>query len=226
MHKVSFSTYIHRKLQDFDGRKEPGPYITISRQPGCEGYKVGDLLLELCNKRDTQQRWRLYKKEILRQLAQDTELAEELIDRGRHAAPNLLREFFRSLSPGGIPDGYEIRSKITNMVRMVAFEGYAIIIGQGGTAAASDIPNGLSIRLEAPMEWRVARVCARDNLSREQAIAHIKSEEEKRAYLRKLYQQENPHIPAFNITIDNSFFTAEQIAEIIYGTMKLKKMLS
>ena len=48
------------------------------------------------------------------------------------------------------------------MVRTVAFEGYAIIIGQGGTAATGDLANGLSIRVEAPRDWRVARICRRD----------------------------------------------------------------
>lgn len=225
MHKMTLATYIHRQLHELDGKTEPGPYITLSRQPGCEGYKVGELLLETLNKHDPQQRWRLYKKEILQQLAHDSELAEDIIDRERRAAPSILRDFFRGVGKGGIPDGYEIRSKITNMVRLVAYQGYAIIIGQGGTAATADIRNGISVRLEAPMQWRMIRVCTRDNLSKEDAIAKIHAEEAQRAHLRKIYEESNPRSPTFNLTIDNSVLTAEQIASLIHHAMQLKDML-
>jgi cytidylate kinase len=226
MHKLTLSNYIHGKLDDSGIKTEPGPYITISREPGCEGYKVGDLLVEMLNRHDPHCRWRLFKKEILHQIAQDTKLADEIIERKRHAIPSVVKEFFRGMSKDGIPDDFEIRSKIANMVRTVAYEGYAIIIGQGGTAATADIPNGLSIRLEAPKKWRLIRVCKRDNLSKEAALAKIEHEEEKRVYLRKLYEEANPHIPAFNLTIDNSVFKAEQIASLIYCTMQLKNMIA
>ena len=225
MHKLTLVTYIHQKLDDMGSKSEPGPYVTISREPGCEGYKVGDVLLEMLNKHDQQQRWRLYKKEILRQLAQDTELAEEIIERERHAVPSLLKEFFRGMSKGNIPDGYEIRSKITTMVRAVAYQGYAIVIGQGGHAATTDIANGISVRLEAPKEWRALRVSERDNLSVDDAMAKINAEEANRMALRAIHEESNHRTPTFNLVVDNSIFTAEQIASLIYHTMLLKTML-
>jgi cytidylate kinase len=225
MHKLTLSKYIHGKIDESGVKTEAGPYITLSREPGCEGYKVGELLLEMLNQHDPHHRWQLFKKEILHRIAQDTKLADEIIEQKRHAVPSLVKEFFRGMSKGGIPDDYEIRSKIANMVRAVAYEGYAIIIGQGGTAATADIPNGLSIRLEAPKKWRLVRVCKRDNLSKEEARAKIEHEEEKRAYLRKLYEEANPHTPVFNLTIDNSVLNAEQIATLIYDTMQLRNMI-
>jgi cytidylate kinase len=226
MHKLNLSKYIRSNLENVDVKTEPGPYITISREPGCEGYKVGDLLLEMLNQHDPHHRWRIFKKEILNQIAHDTQLAEELIERKLYAGPSIVKEFFRGMSKGGVPDNHEIRSRIANMVRVVAYEGYAIIVGQGGTAATGDIPNGLSVRLEAPKKWRLIRVCKRDNLSKEEALVKIEQEEEKRAYLRKLYEEANPHTPPFNLTIDNSALKAEQIASLIYYTMQLKNMIS
>jgi cytidylate kinase len=147
-----------------------------------------------------------------------------MIERERHAMPSILKDFFRGMSKSGIPDGYEIRHKITYMVRSVACEGYAIIIGQGGTAATTDIAQGLSVRIEAPKNWRMIRVCRRDKISKEEALAKIEVEEEKRAYLRRIYEELNPRSPAFNLTFDNSILTAEQIASLIYCTMQFKKM--
>jgi cytidylate kinase len=224
MQKPTIAQYLHGQLRELRGKKEAGPFVTISRQPGCEGYKVGDLLLEMLNKADRQQRWRLYKKEILKQLAEDSALTEEVIERERYNKPSLLKDFFKGLQASKIPDGYEIRSKITTMVRTVAFQGHAIIIGQGATAATADFANGLSVRLEAPKDWRMNRVCIRDNLSAKDALAKIEEEEKKRAHLRKINEQKNPRSPAFNLVFDNSVLEAEQIAGLVFHAMEQKNM--
>lgn len=225
MDRPKLAYYIHDKLSKPISKKTAGPYVTISRQPGCDGYLLGELLVTKLNQADKQQRWRFYKKEILKQLAEDTEVTQEMIEQLRHAVPSLMKDFFRGMSKGGIPDGYEIRRKITDMVRVIAYQGYAVIIGQGGTAATADIPNGLSIRIEAPKHWRMIRVCRRDNISKEDALGKIDQEEQRRIHIRKMYEEANPHTPAFNLVVDNSVLTADQIASLLYYTMQLRKMI-
>ena len=188
MAKPTISSYIRQNLDDIGKKKEPGPYITISRQYGCDGYELGDKLADRLNQRDGG-KWRVFKKELLKQLAEDTGLTEEVIEKERLAKPSLLKDFLHGMRRSGIPDGYEIRNKITVMVRTAAFEGYAIIIGQGGTAATVDLDNGLSIRIEASKEWRIARVGSREKLSRQAAIARIEKIEKQRKVLRKIYEQ-------------------------------------
>jgi len=225
MAKLTLSSYIRENLDNISDSNDPGPYVTISRQFGCDGYALGDCLLEKINSREGVDGWRLYKKEILKQLAEDTGLAEEVIERERVAKPSLLKEFFRGVRRNNIPGGYEIRNKITLMVRTVAFEGHAIIIGQGGTAATADLEGGLSVRFEAPKEWRTIRVSRRDNLTKAQAVARLEAVEKERVHLREIYEEKNPSEPAFNLLIDNSMFNIEQAADIIVGAMELKGLL-
>ena len=225
MAKPALSSYIKDNLEDIGKKKEPGPYVTVSRQYGCDGYELGDLLLKKLDERAGESIWRLFKKEILKQLAEDTGLTEEIIEKERLSKPSLLKDFFRGMRRGGIPDGYEIRNKITIMVRTAAFEGHTIIIGQGGTAATSDLENGLSVRVEASKEWRIARVSRRENLSRQASIARIEAVEEQRKHLRKIYEQKNRREPAFNLTIDNSLFNIEQVSDHVILAMEQKNLL-
>jgi len=225
MAKPTLSSYIRNNLDSIGKKKEPGPYVTISRQYGCDGYELGDLLQKKLNERSDENSWRLYKKEMLKQLAEDTGLTEEVIEKERLSKPSLLKDFFRGMRRVGIPDGYEIRNKITVMVRTVAFEGHAIIIGQGGTTAAADLENGLSVRIEAPKEWRIIRVSRREKLTRHGAAARIEEIEKKRRHLRKIYEEKNKREPAFNLLIDNSMFDMEQIAEQIIYAMEQKKLI-
>lgn len=225
MAKPTLSSYIRENLDNISDSNDPGPYITISRQFGCDGYALGDCLLEKLNIREGGGKWKVYKKEILKQLAEDTGLTEEVIERERIAKPSLLKEFFRGVRRNNIPGGFEIRNKITMMVRTVAFEGYAIVIGQGGTAATADLEGGLSVRFEAPKEWRIIRVSRRDNLTKSQAAARLEAVEKERAHLREIYEEKNSREPAFNLLIDNSMFNIEQAADIIIGAMEIKGLL-
>ena len=226
MAKPTLSSYIRDDLEQLDKKQEPGPFVTISRQYGCDGYELGDLLSKKLNERDDGKKWRLFKKEILKQLADDTGLTEEVIEKERLSKPSLLKDFLRGVRRSSIPDGYEIRNKITLMVRTVAFEGHAIIIGQGGTAATADLGNGLSVRLEASREWRIARVSLRENLKRQAAISRIEEVERQRKHLRKIYEEKNPREPAFNLVIDNSMFNIDQAVEMMLFAMEQKNLIA
>lgn len=225
MNKPSVSSYLRGRLDDIIRKKDPGPYITISRQYGCDGLEFANLLIQKLNERDDQQRWKLYYKDLLKQLAEDTGLTEEIIEKERFAKPNLIKDFLRGLMKNNIPDGYEIRKSITAMVRTVAFEGHAVILGQGGTAATVDIENGISMRIEAPKEWRITRVCVREQLSKIQAAARIDQVDAQRQYLRDIYEKQNPRHPAFNLLLDNSIFNKDQMVEILLFILEQKGMI-
>jgi hypothetical protein len=225
MGKPVISSYLRQRIGDIVQKKQPGPYITISRQYGCDGLELAGLLIEILNRRDEEQRWKLYHKELLKQLAEDTGLTEEIIEKEQVSRPSILKDFFRGLMTTNIPGGYEIRKGITMMVRTAAFEGYAVIIGQGGNSATADLANGLSIRIEAPNEWRIARISIRERLSKEQAAVRMAEVDAQRQYLREIYQQQNPRHPAFNLILDNAIFTKEQIVDIILLAMVQKGLI-
>ena len=225
MAKPTISSYLREHLDDIGTKKEPGPYITISRQWGCDGIELGQILVSKLNERDEETRWKLYQKELLKQLAEDTGLAEEILEKERKSKPSLLKDFLRGLRKNSIPDGYEVRNKITMMVRTIAFEGHAVIIGQGGTAATADLANGLSIRVEAPREWRIARICRRENLEKQAAVARIAEIEKEREHLREIYERQNPREPAFNLVFDNAMFNNEQIADMVIRAMEEKNFV-
>ena len=225
MTKPTISSYLRDHLDDIATKKEPGPYITISRQWGCNGVGLGEALVAELNERDPDRRWKLYYKELLKQLAEDTGLAEEVLEKERTSKPSLLKDFLRGLKKSGIPDGYEIRNNITMMVRTVAFEGHAVILGQGGTAATGDLANGLSVRVEAPKDWRIARICRRENLEKHTAIAKIEEIEKERDRLRQIYERQNSREPAFNLVFDNAMFTNGQIAKLVIMAMEEKGLV-
>ncbi len=202
-----------------------GPFIAISREFGCGGFSLGLLLLDLLNDdAEEGKSWHIYHKEILDNLANDTGIALEIIERERRAKPGLLKNFFRTVAgqQGRVPSGMEIRNRTTKIIRELAISGQAILIGQGSTGATEDIPNGLSIRLEAPEAWRVKQIAFREGLSETQAKLRVQEENEQREYLRKIYEKKFSRKLPFNLTFDCSVFSLAQIATLSYRALKMK----
>ncbi len=225
MAKVSLQGHMREQVQDVDEQEQGpvGPYITISRQFGCYGFSLGLLMMEILNDKVTPEtRWRIYHREILERLASETNVAAEDLEKTRRAKPRLLAEFFRSLSKERVPGGYEVRNRIMTIVRDLCVEGHAIIVGQSSAMATLGLPNGLSVRLEGPKEWRVKEVAFREGLSELQSKLRIQAVEKQRDYLRKLYERRFKSETIFNLTYDCSYFTLTQIAQHVVHAMDLK----
>lgn len=223
--KTFLSAEMKERLSESAGRSHAvGPFVTISRQYGCHGYRLGQSLAETLTE-ESGRSWSVYHKEILSKLATETNLAQEFIEREVASKPSVIADFFRSFATEHIPSGYEIRNRITTIIRGLALGGRAVILGQGGAGATQDLPNGLSVRLEAPEEWRIQQVMEEEGLDRVQAKEKIHQVEAQRDYLRHLYELRFPHRPAFHITYDCSRFTLSELASHIVAMMKLKGML-
>ncbi|HUS47302.1 MAG TPA: cytidylate kinase-like family protein [Phycisphaerae bacterium] len=227
MARVSLADHMreHPQLHQAEPAKA-GPFVTISRQFGCYGFSLGLLVQEILNEDASPESvWKLYHKDVLARLATDTNMAAELLEKERRSKPRLIVDFFRSLSRERIPSGYEIRNRITTIIRGLAIEGRAIIIGQGGAGATADLPNGLSIRLEAPEEWRIRQVALREGSTESQARTEVQAKEQEREYLRKIYERRHSRKPAFHLVYDCSVFTLAHIAQHIVYAMKLNGLL-
>ena len=227
MAKVPLGGDMQERPKETDQQKEvqnAGPFVTISREYGCYGFSLGLLLMEILNDdaEDPSHVWRIYHKEILARLASETKQAAELLERERTAKPRLFLDFFRALKRDRVPSGYEIRNRITALIRNLTLEGHAIIIGQGGAGATYDMPNGLSVRLEAPLDWRVKEVAFREGLTETEARLRVRAKERERAYLEKVYRMRFPRKPAFHVVYDCSVFTLAQIAQQVVYAMKMK----
>jgi hypothetical protein len=227
MAKVSLAEHMQERPAGSDGDQENiGPFITISRQFGCWGFSLGLLLLDICNDQARPgEAWRIYHKEILDRLASETNLDTETLDKQRRSKPGLLGELLRSFSKDRLPSGIEVRNRMTSIIRTLATEGRCILVGQGSAGATADMPNGLSIRLEAPEEWRVKQVAFREGLGETEAKLMVQQKQREREYLQKIYAQRYPRKPPFSLVYDCSVFTLAQIAQHVIYAMKLKGMI-
>ena len=225
MKKQTLLSCFRDHLDETRKKKGPGPYLLISGQHGCDDYEVGLLLAEKLNERDEQHPWKVYYKELLKQLAEDMGITEEILERERFANPGFLNNFLIGLKKHGIPDRMEINNNITHLVRTIAFEGFCVIIEQSTIAATSDIDNGLSVRIEAPKDWRMARICHKESLDVHAAKEKIEKIDQQWARLHDAFELRSRREPAFNLVLDNSLFSKEMITELVLKAMEEKGII-
>jgi hypothetical protein len=225
MPRPTLSSYLREHLDGGLKKKEPGPYLTLSHQFGCDGYELGLYLAEKLNQRDEVQQWKVYFKEFIQQLAEDTGVTEDDLERERVSKPSLFKDFFRGLNKKPIPDRIEIRNQTGQMIRAVAIGGYSIIIGQGGASATSDIANGLTIRIEASRDWRIARVCLLESVDRVAAAQKIDKHEAAQTRLNAFYETKKLRKPEYHLVFDNSVFSKELISQLVIKAMEEKGMI-
>lgn len=227
MTKPVLAEYMRERHVGIDRRpQEIGPFITISREYGCHGFSLGLLLLDILNESQPPgTSWQIYHRDILTRLANETNLGEDVLQRELMTPPSLWTEFFRTFSREQLPTGGEILHRIHTIIRVLAIQGHAIVVGQGSAAATMDIPNGMALRIEAPLDWRVRQVSFREGLSESEARERIHQVEQERRYLSHLYEQECPRKPAYHMVYDASVFTLAQIAQSVVHMMQLRKMV-
>lgn len=223
----SLAAFIREKRFESETSKHPGPFLTISRQFGCSGYFLGLLLVDQLNSLPgLRAPWRAYSHEILTRLSDETDVAADILNRLRHERPRVVVDFFRNASKKHPLGAMEVRNRVVNIVRGLAYEGNAIIIGMSGAGATGDFPNGLRIRLEAPLEWRVHKVMESEGVSASNARLLLHERESEREDLERIYKLKFHRDPPFDLVYDCSSFTLAQIAQHVLYAMRLKGMVT
>ncbi|MFB3915950.1 MAG: cytidylate kinase family protein [Terriglobales bacterium] len=110
-----------------------------------------------------------------------------------------------------------IQAALTEEVR----SGNAIYHGLAGHLLLKDATHVLRTRVVAPMEFRIAKVQQRLELSRKQAIAYIqKIDEERRKWTHSLYGVDWADPALYDIVINLDRLKIEQACEVICSMLK------
>jgi hypothetical protein len=224
MTPMSVAEYVRERGRKDTEPRQLGPFVTISRQYGCYGYSLAARLVELLNATAAPgQGWTVYGKEGLSELAEQTHLPLDVLEQQRRREPRFIEEVFRYLSHEETPSCWELRRRIPTVIRGLAADGHAIVVGHGGACATQDLPNGLSIRLEAPQAWRIRQTALGQGIDEAEAARRIRAVEHEREYLRMVYSIRFPRRPGFTLVYDCSVFTLEELARHIVCLMRMKQ---
>lgn len=171
--------------------------ITISRQYGSGGWKIGKLLA---------QRFGIpfYDKNVSELAAIQSGLSPQFVAEMEDSIPGSLGyKFYLLMQPCPVND--TIFFAQSGVIREAAGKGACIIVGRCAGYVLRDHPRLVHIFIHAPKETRVARIMARANCTHEEAEEHIRLVDRKRAAYHKHYTHEDWGVAAnYRFTLDSS----------------------
>lgn len=185
----------------------PGPIITIAREHGTAGKRIGSLIAE-------QLGIPFYYKEMTALAAQESGLDKNFISGLNDDAPELLYDLY--LSTNVVQRAVIAQEEV---IRTIADNGSCVIVGRAADYVLRDYNNVIKVFIHAPKEYRVSKIMEMYGDNKEDAGRNIRhSDVARSSYYRNITGQTwgDPH--NYHICLDASLgedACVEQICRIV-----------
>ncbi len=200
--------------------QEKFPFVTISREFGCEALPLAQRLVEILNERcRPTYPWVAYDREVIDRVAQELHLSREIVQSIDGHRRNEMSEFFDAILNRKVDESLVFR-KISQVVRSLATHGHAVLVGRGSYLVTQDLKTGLHVRLVAPRPWRIHRVADVQHLTHAEAEKVVDQFERERERFVQVFFVQDPLIAHYHdVVLDNSRFNLAQIGEIVFAAL-------
>lgn len=191
--------------------------VTISRQAGCGAVLVAEQLARYLQHHSpaTEARWTVFDRELMEKVLADHNLPKYLAkflpeDRASRIEDTLADVF------GVHPPTQKVVQQTAETILQLAELGDAILIGRAGNIVTAKLPTVLHVRLVAPLEDRIERICRDDHTTAAEARRYCLEEEQARTRYVKTYFNADINNPLlYHLIINTSRVGCENAARII-----------
>ena len=199
--------------------------ITVGRQYGSGGREIGTAL---ANKLGIV----YYDDLLLKKAAEESGLCEELF----HSFDERPKSFLYSIAmdpysftmhhvtPKGSIE-QQVYLATYDTIKKLADKGPCVLIGRCADYALKDRDDVINIFVSAPIESRIKRVAARNNISEAEAKERIKKTDKSRASYYNYYSSKDwGEAKSYDLCIDSSLLGIEGTVALLEELVKLKGM--
>ena len=191
--------------------------VTISRQAGCGAVVIAEKLARYLQQQAPRPgvNWTVFDRDLM-----DKVLAD-------HNLPGYLAEFLPEDRISAIEDTLAdivgmrplvrtVIQQISETMLKLAELGSVILIGRGGNIVTAKVPHALHVRLVAPMEDRIERICRADHKTPVAARKFCVEEELARTrYLKRYFNVDINDPLHYHLIINTSRVSCDHAARLI-----------
>ena len=194
-------------------KQKQRPCITLSREFGCEGYPVAELVRDYMS-RASGEEWVLMDKALLEEVARHHNLSEEVL-RGLGEKNRILNEILATFSSNWKSEKDHFRLLCKHIVSL-AEQGNVIIVGRGGAIVTRHLENCHHFRLYASLAFKTASIVHRLNISPEEAEILIgKRQRQRDRFIIDFLDQDARDVQYYDLLFNNDRNSPEKIARTI-----------
>jgi cytidylate kinase len=204
---------LRKKLQ-VPERKANAPFITISREFGCTGFRLGLALMDSLNPGQMEEeQWSIYDRRIFEFIEGDPEINRKFFEEHvQHR--NLEFEEYLNTTFGAAPSDLSLFNRWANSMRNLALAGRAIFVGRASSIVTQDIPGGIHIRVMAPFEWRVHEHAEQNSLSETESrtLTRLK-DRERREFISRYFDADPEGVTRYHLVLNNALISEQQMVK-------------
>ena len=205
--------------------------ITISRQLGCGGSYIGQLLA-------TRLGLKYVDREVLYLAAQEFGCDEETVAAREERIASFWERILSGLTFGTPEAPYtppplrnftdeELFEKQTEILRRIANKHNCVVIGWAGVHTIPKHPGSFSVFCHAPARFRIKRIMKLYGATKEEAREMMEeSDELRKRYFNAMTGHDWACAEDYNLSIDTSQFPLEEVAEVIIELLKRRGIVS
>ena len=186
--------------------------ITIGREYGSNGYRIGELVAKKLG-------IRFYDKKSMEAEAKKSDQYEDLRSFYEEQPINSLLYVIATNSYNGGKQG-----KIPfEFIRTLASKEPCVIVGRAGNYILRENPEHVSVFIHAPEDVKMKRVAAEEGLSERKALHKLELEDKAREGFHTYYTDERWDLAkGYDLCIDSSVLSEEEAADLIIDFAKKK----
>lgn len=205
----------------------PVDLITISREYGAGGSALASEL-------GTRLGWPVLDRDLIRQIAERLQLEDRVVEGLDEHPPSLLvriaagllvtpPEMLVALDTSKIMSPDAVAEAARDAIEKAVQWPPLIVVGHGAQCLYRGRPGTLHIRLVAPVEDRVKRICDRDGIDAVTAVARGRRVDEARAeYMRRYYHSDWRDGLLYDLQINTGRVSIRDAAEMIAGLVRAR----
>ena len=197
--------------------------ITVGRQYGSGGREIGTLLAEKLG-------IAYYDDMLLKEAAKESGLCEDLFrsfdERPKSFLYSIAMDPYSFSMNHVTPKGsieQQVYLATYETIKKLADKGPCVLIGRCADYALKDRDDVINIFITAPMDSRVKRVAARNDISESDAKERIKRTDKSRASYYNSYSSKDwGEAKSYDLCIDSSLLGIEGTVELLEKMIALK----
>jgi len=216
---------IDRKAAEKKSRKGVR-FITISREYGCAGFRIGERLAAELNakQQDDSAPWTVYDRKLIDLVCSSHKLNQILVETLDRQRKHLFSDYITGLFTGE-PSSMKVFRKCAETIFQLAAHGRVIIIGRASALITSKLSGGLHVRVIAPLQWRVKQVAAYEKIeSLDEARRYVMKMDRERGKFAKDFLGKSLKDPTnYDLIVNQQRLGIESIVKLILQIMELRE---
>lgn len=228
-------SYLTQAGQQIDGKHlRPGPVVTISRECGCSANRIATKLSKILtgynylSETKTDVEWKWVSKEVIEMAAGELEMHPGRIKNGQsEEIKQSIHNVSVAFSKAKVYDTTDLNTcdTVKAVIRNIAEKGHCIIVGRAAGIITQDIPNRLSIKLQAPLDWRINRMMQISNLSWAEAQQYVLEVDNQRNSFVECIAGRKSDNNDFDLIFNYSTLLDDHIVDAIVNVLKNRKII-